>query len=70
MIPAAGTRNKIMIQARVAEGFFLSKNIIVRAMIKLIRKSPVINADISKNAKENINPQLFRMVRLKPDWIH
>jgi hypothetical protein len=48
-----------MIHARVAEGFFLSRNIIVSAMIKLIRKSPVINSDISK-IKGSIKPHFFQ----------
>ena len=61
MIPTTGTRNSIMIHARVAEGFFLSRNMIVNAMTKLTRKSPVIKDDIFNNVRENIITQSFRM---------
>ncbi|MDD4121664.1 MAG: hypothetical protein PHE94_02060 [Eubacteriales bacterium] len=54
MIPTTGTRNNIMIHARVAEGFFLSRKIIVSAMIILNRKSPMIKNDMSRNVKENM----------------
>jgi hypothetical protein len=48
-----------MIQARVAEGFFLSRKMIVRAITKFTRKSPVINTDILINVRENIKSSIL-----------